>query len=322
MATKQFNPFLFYSAQLEALLSKASTQKNPAMWLYNNNARTVLFMLEALTRIHNKTFDKKLFAKWNKRFKKLEDVFGEIDQYISLEKELKENKKVPKEALKYFSVNAINGLAKCNQRLVEKEWFQNKLKSFDYKLSEFDVEYNIEYLKELKYTMLNEINDIYNFAGKSNFKFTKVEEEVHELRRKLRWLSIYGQALQGLIQLKKSKTKPKYQLNYFTKEILKSPYNSLPPRPKNTAIIEFDTNSFFALSWMINELGSLKDEGLKVQLVTDALFVSHDITFEEASEKASLIFGKNVKENILKKSSEIVKIFLVKDKMLDTLIIE
>ncbi len=322
MAVKEFNPFLYYSAQLEALLGKASKQRNPALWLYNNNARTILFMLEALTRIHNKAFDEKLFAKWNKRFKKLEDTFGEIDQYLSLEKELKENKKVPKEALKYFSVNAINCIEKCNQRLIEKEWFQNKLKSFDYKLSEFDVEYNMEYLSELKYTMFDEIDAIYNFAGKSNFKFTKIEEEVHELRRKLRWLSIYGQALQGLIQLKKSKTKPRFQLNYFTKDILKSPYNNLPPRPKNTAIIEFDTDSFFALSWIINELGVLKDEGLKIQLLTDALFVTHDITIEEASEKAAIVFGKNVKEEVLKKSSEIMEVFLMKDKVLDKLIIE
>lgn len=50
-------------------------------------------MLEGLTRLHNKAFDEKIFDKWNKRFKKLEDLFGEIDQYLVLEKELKTNKK-------------------------------------------------------------------------------------------------------------------------------------------------------------------------------------------------------------------------------------
>ena len=75
MTTKEFNPFLFYSKQLQVLFKKAAEQKNPALWLYNNDARTVLFMLEALTRIHNKAFDEKIFSKWNKRFKKLEDLF-------------------------------------------------------------------------------------------------------------------------------------------------------------------------------------------------------------------------------------------------------
>lgn len=92
MTSKDFNPFLFYSAQLQELLLKSSKEKNPALWLYKNNARTILFMLEALTRLHNHAFDEKLFEKWNKRFKKLEDLFGEIDQYIVLENELKLNK--------------------------------------------------------------------------------------------------------------------------------------------------------------------------------------------------------------------------------------
>lgn len=324
MATKDFNPFLFYSAQLQDLLKRASNQKNPALWLYKNNARTILFMLESLTRLHDDAFNEKLFGKWNKRFKKLEDLFGEIDQFASLENELKLNEKITKEIVKYFTVNTSNFLDKCNRRLIEKEWFSDKLKSFDYKLSEFDVEYNQGYLDDLKYSMIDEVESILKFVKKSNYHFTKIEEEIHELRRKLRWLSIYAQSLNGLIQLKASGKKGKFQINYFTKDILKSPYNIVPTRPKNTAIIEFDHDSFFALSWMIKELGSLKDKGLKVQKLSDAIFISEDITKEQANEKALKLLGLDMKtqENILKQASELVETFVVKDKILDKLIIE
>ncbi len=324
MTTQDFNPFLFYSAQLQDLLIKAAQQKNPALWLYKNNARTVLFMLEGLTRLHDKAFDEKLFGKWNKRFKKLEDLFGEIDQFVTLENELKANKKIAKETVKYFSVNATNYIEKCNQRLLEKDWFNDKLKSFDYTLSEFDVEYNQGYLDDLKYAMIDELISISKFAKKLNYQFTKIEEEVHELRRKLRWISIYAQALNGLIQLKKSTKKTKFQINYFTKDVLQSPYNVLPQRPKNTSIIEFDHDSFFALSWMIKELGSLKDKGLKVQKLSDAIFISEDITKEQANEKAIKLLGLELKiqETILKQASKQVETFLVKDKILEKLIIE
>lgn len=324
MTTKDFNPFLFYSAQLQELLLKSSKQKNPALWLYKNNVRTILFMLEALTRLHDQAFDEKLFGKWNKRFKKLEDLFGEIDQYIVFENELKLNKKIAKEVVKYFTINTVNYLEKCNRRLLEKEWFNNKLHSFDYKLSEFDVEYNQGYLDDLKYTMLDEIDAILQFAKKSNYQFTKIEEEVHELRRKLRWIGIYAQSLNGLVQLKKSSKKTKFKINYFTKEVLKSPYNVLSSRPKNTSIIEFDHDSFYALSWIIKELGTLKDQGLKIQKLSDALFISEDITQEQANEKAMKLLGfdLNTQENILKQSSEIVETFLAKDKILEKLIIE
>lgn len=323
MTLQKFNPFLFYSSQLQDLLLKSSKQKNPALWLYKNNVRTILFMLEALTRLHNHAFDEKLFGKWNKRFKKLEDLFGEIDQYAAFENELKLNKKIGKEVVKYFTINTANYLEKCNRRLVEKEWFNDKLHSFDYKLSEFDVEYNQGYLNDLKHSMHDEIDAILQFAKKSNYQFTKIEEEVHELRRKLRWLSVYAQALNGLVQLKKSTKKTKFQINYFTKDILKSPYNVLPSRPKNTPIIELDDDSFFALSWIIKELGTLKDQGLKIQKLSDALFVSEDITKEQANQKAVKLLGFDLKtqENILKQSSKMVEIFLVKDKILEKLII-
>lgn len=323
MTTTEFNPFMYYSQQLQVLLTNASKQKNPAFWLYKNDARTILFMLEALTRLHNKAFDEKLFTKWNKRFKKLEDLFGEMDHFLTLEAEFKSNKKITKEALKYFSVNASNVIEKCNQRLLEKDWFNGKLNSFDNKLSEFKVEYNDEYLGELKKTMHSEIYAILNLCSKSNFKFTKIEEEVHELRRKLRWLSIYAQALRGLIQLKKSTKKSKYELNYFTKEVLNSPYNKLPSKPKNTSMIEFDADSFLALSWLIIELGGLKDEGLKVQKLADAIFIVEDVTREEALVKAINALGldSDIQSKILKKASQLLESFVVKDKILEHLVI-
>lgn len=323
MKHKEFNPFLFYSAQLQDMLLKAKKQSNPALWLYKNNVRTTLFMLEALTRLHNKAFDEKLFSKWNKRFKKLEDLFGELDQFIVLENQLKKNKKVSKEILKYFSVHSTNILNKCNRRLTEKEWFNNKLESFDNKLSEFDVEYNQEYLNELKYVVEDEVDSIYLFCEKVNFQFTKLEEEVHELRRKLRWLSIYAQALNGLIQLKKIKSNAKYKINYFNKEILNSPYNQLPKKPKNTIIIEYNSEAFFALSWIINELGKLKDNGINLQMLSDAIYIVENLNRIEAEEKSIslLALHKGINEEILRNASSIMKTYLTEDKLLDALII-
>jgi hypothetical protein len=323
MTTKEFNPFLFYSAQLQKLLDEAAEQKNPALWLYTNDARTPLFMLEALTRLHNKTFKEKLFAKWNKRFKKLEDLFGEIDEYIVLEKELKTNKKITKEVIKYFEVNSTNYITKCNQRLNEKDWLNGKLQSFDDKLRKYTVNYNKEYLDELTFSLVDEIDEILDFCLKYNYEFTKIEEQIHELRRKLRWLSIYAQALQGLIQLKKTPRKSKKQINYFTKEIVSSRYNKLPVRHKNVAIIQFDQDSFFALSWLIKELGRLKDTGLKIEQLSHAIYITEELTETEAHTKAISILGhkKTIQKDILVEASAVLKIALSEDKILDKLII-
>lgn len=322
MKTIAFNPFLFYNNQLKVLLNKAATVKNPSLWLFQNNARTVLFMLEALTRLHNNAFDEKLFSKWTKRFKKLEDSFGEIDNDYWLYNEFKTNKLIDKEITGYFFEKYQKSLAKMDEYLLEKEWLESKLDKFENRLNKFDVEYNKDYINELRIAISEEIESISFFMERIDFSFTKFEEEVHELRRKLRWLSIYGQALNGLAQLKKSTRPRKYKLNYFSKEILTSPYNKLPKKPTNTAILEFDQDAFFALSWIINELGKYKDIGLKCESLTKVTFKLQDITSHQAKVKSLKAIGlkENEEEVILKKVSEFVKLFFQTDKILEKLL--
>ena len=323
-ATNGFNPFLFYSTQLQNLLTKAAKQKDPALWLYKNGARSTLFMLEALTRLHKNAFDEKLFEKWNKRFKKLEDVLGQIDEYDALEKTFKANKKVSKEVIKYYTVHKENYLEKLNRRLSTKDWLNEKVLSFDQKLNEFEVTYNEHYIGELRIAMEDEIDAILYFTLKSDYHFTKIEEQVHEIRRKLRWLSIYAQALRGLVQLKKSGKRKKYAINYFTKDILGSPYNKVIAKPKNAAIIEFDSDSFFALSWIINELGKQKDIVLNLYQLRDAIYVTEEVSKEDATKKAIATMGlkATVEEDVLKEASRLIEVFIAKDKVLDHLIVK
>lgn len=324
MKTTAFNPFIIHSQSFQALLDKASHQRNPTLWLFQNNARTPLFMLESLTRLHDQAFDEKLFTKWHKRFKKLEDNFGKIDYYFWLQNEFKSNKQVSKEVVLGFTDKFNKLLEKNNNRLLEKGWFEDRLADFNSRLLEYSVEYNKEYINELKMALMDEIETIQIFVQKIDFSFTKFEDEVHELRRKLRWLSIYGQSLNGLIQLKPTAKKTKCQINYFTKEIIKSPFNKLPAKPNNTAILEFDHDAFFALSWIINELGKYKDNGLRIEALADALFKTQDITFHQASQKALKTLGlkENIEEQMLKEVSGIVKTFIVKDRILDRLIVK
>ncbi len=46
------NRFTNHVQQLEILVNKAKKQKNPALWLFNNNARTPFFMLEGLAKLY------------------------------------------------------------------------------------------------------------------------------------------------------------------------------------------------------------------------------------------------------------------------------
>ncbi|MBS1758205.1 MAG: hypothetical protein JSU03_13100, partial [Bacteroidetes bacterium] len=79
--------FEFYLVKLEALFAQAIADKNPALWLYNNNARTPLFMLEGLAKLYAGIHNKKKFLKIKEHFKLLEDTLGAIDYYDGFAKE-------------------------------------------------------------------------------------------------------------------------------------------------------------------------------------------------------------------------------------------
>ena len=87
--------FDYHLNQLQILLDKAANQKNPALWLYRNNARTPLFMLEGLSKLYAGVHNKKKFSKLKEHFKNLEDVIGTIDYYDSFAKDLLKIKKYP-----------------------------------------------------------------------------------------------------------------------------------------------------------------------------------------------------------------------------------
>ena len=323
MGTREFNPFLFYSKQFQELLSEATKQQNPALWLFKHDARTCLFMLEALTRLHKQAYDKKIFVKWNNRFKKLEDLLGEIDKYAALEKELKGNKRISPEVLKYFSVHTNRYVTRFNQRLREKKWLEDKLQKFDKGIKKFDITYDKDHISLLKLAIKNEVNEILDFARKYEYTFTRLEEQVHELRRKIRWLSIYASCLKGLIQLKASSKKHTYHVHYFTKQVLSSPFNRLEPKPKNVTVAQFNKDSFFALSWLINELGILKDKIITLHELKDAIYVAEDVSEEKALAKAISILGlkKSAEKDVLKEASEKIRTVFEKDKILDHLLI-
>ena len=170
--------------------------------------------------------------------------------------------------------NSFANVGRLNEILKEKGWLgakadrlakiRKKLRSLKWMKPKAEVE-AIE-----KFYRLN-IKKIDAFWGTYKDGFTDVEAQVHELRRKLRWLSIYPQALRGCIQLKdRPKTNPKLK-KYLVPEIVNSPYNKLPEPGANKHQFLLDQNYFLALSWLIAELGKLKDEGLRSTLIAEAI---------------------------------------------------
>ena len=317
--------FDLFLAQLQTLLDKAAKQKNPALWLYQNNARTPLFMLEGLAKLYAGIHNKKKFIKIKAHFKLLEDAIGQIDYYDAFAKEFAGNKKIPATVVSYLQAQAREKIQSLNEILTEKDWIgsgksriekiRKKLKKADW----LDEQKDVEGVRDFYFSS---INGILEFSNQKNFHFENVEKDVHELRRMLRWLSIYPQALKGCIQLSQSKKSPAYLSKYLTKAITGSPYNVMPDAGDLRYFLLLDKTRFYALSWMISELGNLKDSGLRLEVIKEALIQSGSTNEKAALIKARSFLGNRqlTEQQVLDQAEAILKTFC-KEQNLESLVI-
>ncbi|MEP6676974.1 MAG: hypothetical protein ABJA78_17560 [Ferruginibacter sp.] len=314
--------FEFHLASCETLLTKAAKQNNPGLWLYKNNFRTAIFMLEGLSKLYASIHNRKKFTKLRERFKFLEDALGAADYYDCFAKEFTGNKNIPRTAVNYLKDQFKQRIISLNGTLADKEWLTGKrihkiktaLKNCDWEKPEKETGHLYDYYRD-------EIKKIIDFVNERKFHFENVEADVHELRRKLRWLSIYPQALRGCIQLTQNKKTAKYLEKYLTKEIVGSPFNKMPDAENNTYFLMLEQNHFYALSWMIAELGKIKDNGLRIFAVQEAVKQTEKLNDADALKRASTLLGKQQPaiSQLLSQAESITTIFF-KEKNLEALV--
>ena len=299
--------------KIETLRIQAVKQENPAEWLFLNDIRTPLFMLEALSKMYANWHNKKIFEKLNEIFKTLEDTLGAIDYYAAFEKEFADNAEIPTAVKSFLTERKKEQIEKLYRLLKEDGWFSGKrLRKINDKLAEVDWLNEADEHELLKTFYQKEIKKIVKFSLKTQFIFDNVEEDVHELRRRLRWLSIYPQAMQGAIKLAPLDPLSKHLEKYLTPDIVNSPYNKFPTSDTQSLFLILDESYFYALSWMIKELGKIKDQGLKINVLQEAFAKD-----ESPLETAYKILGNEYPsiETLLETASRIVKQYFEEDNL-------
>jgi len=316
-----FNRFTYYTDQLKDLFETARQAENPALWMLKNNVRTPFFMLQALARLYRELHNPELFSKLKDQFKQIEDGLGQIDHYNALYLEFENNTNVPDAYKEAIKKQLDKSTSRLNETLKEEDWLSEKnlrIEKINKKLKKADWLEPEDEVKAITDFYLQSIVDVTDFVSKTKYHFDDVEHDVHELRRKLRWLSIYVQALQGVVQFSDKEIMEQHVKKYLTETIINSPFNQLPPPGSNTIFLKINKNYFLALSWIIAELGIIKDEGLLLTGLGSTIKEVEKCNESEALQKAYLILGPNqIKiESILDKAETITQIFFI-EKNLD-----
>jgi hypothetical protein len=221
--------------------------------------------LQALARIYKGIHNKKRFEKMRLAFKMFEDQLGKIDYYDGFVKILSKNKAVPKSIIQNLKQHYDLELNNLKELLLEHNWInteKSKVVSIQNELATASWKNQEEERGAIAQVFIKHIEEIEYKYEIGILNFNDLEHGVHEFRRQLRWISIYAQALNGLIQLKSiENSHPTIDL-YLTKQVLEGPFNKMPEVVSISKSICFQAANFYALSWMIAESGQLKDEGL------------------------------------------------------------
>ncbi len=287
--------FEYYLQKLEQLMLQSRQEMNPALWLYHNDARTVVFMLEGLSKLYAGLHNKKRFGKIKEDLKLLEDGLGVIDYYDAFSKEFTADSRIPAPLINYLEAQAREKIQHLNDILIQRGWIgenATRISKIRKKLSDADWMKDDEEMKEIRKFYKKSIDDINGFFSSLNNRLTEIETHAHELRRKLRWLSIYPKAMQGAIQLTTSNAENISLKKYLTEEIIQSPYNKMPDAGNNRYLLMLEKDYFLALSWLISAMGKLKDDGLRIVCVSEAIMQTRGTGKVEALALAYQVLGE------------------------------
>ncbi len=309
--------FVHYTTLWVRLLQQAAGTTDPASYLLAHDARTPLFYLEGMTRVLMNVHDKKKLSALNEQFKALEDGLGAMDYYSGLLKDFNPNKQLT-EFKQNLETHRTITAAQMNTLLEQYGWLEtadnrsdspklesSQLQNLQKVFRKIDWLSDQEMSKALKKEYKSALSEL-----KQQLKqpLREVEADVHELRRDVRWLSIYPQAFKGFVNLKPSEPMPEAFAKYATEAIVKSPFNQLPQVEGMKHVLHMNTHAYYAMSWLIAELGELKDQGLRLLALSEWLREHKKLSTSQAEQAAVMIIGKDQLgvDKLLAKAQEIV----------------
>ena len=266
--------------------------------------------------IHNK----KIFKYANEHFKLLEDLLGEVDYYDGFAKQFLANNEIPSTIRLFMEQRKAEKINELNSILLNKKWINHdpsRTKKIRKKLLKVNWRKPKEEIKLIGEYYLKSIDVINEFYKNTGNAFTDLELQVHDLRRKLRWLSIYPQALRGAIQLVDNVEDNEALKKYLIPAIVNSPFNVMPEPANNQIVLILEKKYFYSLSFVISQLGKIKDKGLSVLAIAEAVENTQFVNKEIATERAfELLHFKNAGLNsILKEAKEVCKPFFIEDNL-------
>ncbi|GEM_PF-422082 len=279
--------FKSYLSTLSNQLEKTAESVNPGLEFYRSGARNTLFRLEGICRMYRKIADSKKLDKWYKVFKELEDILGSIDHNDTMAREFAQIPELKALSDKVFLERFNAEIDFLGEKLKSDNWIGGaKTKAILKDIQELNNMNSEQEREAVAEFLIDEMQKLEWQYEEGEIDLRKIEDGLHEFRRKLRWISIYATVLEGGVQLRNVPALDPNIESYCTDAIVNSPFNRFPPAIEGREPLVIQSTYFYALSWLIQYLGDLKDVGLRFGAAQELVQVSE---MSEESRDAFLL---------------------------------
>ncbi|MBI3541810.1 MAG: hypothetical protein HY075_00850 [Deltaproteobacteria bacterium] len=127
-----------------------------------------------------------------------------------------------------------------------------------------------------------------------DYDMTDLQGGIHELRRNLRWILIYIQALDGLMVLEKGVGRINEYSYLEGHPIAKSKFSKVEPNPRVKKPVQVPVEYFLALSKLVQEIGVIKSSAENVEAVAGGYFEAARESGKPISHKKALKMARDL----------------------------
>lgn len=258
-------------------------------YLVKEDLRGDAFRLQGLARLYREYPESpKLFEAWWSTSKAIEDLMGDYG-FKTDRVAFAAKVKAPEELVAHFQKKADKEKQKVIDQVDDDLGLvdlQTKLSKVRWLTYEKDREFAVARIAE-------EARKIQKDLSKGEYDLSELEKGIHELRRDVRWISIYAAGLNGLvitsddgcpIQEYVPLLKSEYATGKFSK--LGGPEEKIQPCP-------IPRCSYLALSRIVDLLGVIKDVGQAEEYLTKGFKSALGLKTKQAQERTLALLPKH-----------------------------
>ncbi|MQC25269.1 MAG: hypothetical protein DWG81_04910 [Chloroflexi bacterium] len=274
--------FAVHLKRFEAIVLRASAQtarglrRHLAVRCYLEDLRTPAFMLQGLGRVYRKVLPHAAGAVVERQrliYKGVEDTLGEFDAWHTLLVRAQMTWRAPTEVQAWFHDNRMHAAGRVDAalhflKLTPEDGGHGiaggarnipALVGIRAECAELPWPADRKDRKKVARFLADELREIEEQCESGTLNLRDLEGGLHELRRRLRWPSVYAAALNGLVVIGPQNAAAPGLTHYFTAAVTGSRHAHMPRNRRVAQPLEINYAHWMALSWLIQELGLLKD---------------------------------------------------------------